>query len=475
MPQIPFVGASYRARSTNLDAQACINFFPVVGESGTARVVKALYGTPGRRPLVTAPVLGVRGMHVPTNGSDAIVVVATKVYRLSKAGVLTAIGSVDTVATPVRIKDNGTSAIIVTGENGFVVNLTANTVTRIADAGFYGADDIHFLNTYGILNKPGTNIFYITGPNTVTFNPLDFATAESNSEPIIAHIVSHGDILIFKESVTEIWRTTTSAAFPFARDTNASIEHGCAAGRSVFSLDNTVFWVGKNAEGGGIVWRLDGYTPKRVSTEAIEYALSSYPRIDDAIAWTYQQEGHSFYMLSFPSGNATWGYDVMTQLWHQRAYLDPRTGKLGRDRTSCHIYFGGQHIVGDYQTGDLCTLDLNYYKDGLDTMPAIRAASYVYKADRGRIAHIRLEIEVEGGVGLNSGQGVAPISYLDWSDNNGKEWSNKYPSSMGAQGKYATRVFWTRLGSSRARIYRLTITDPVKRVVLGAILNPGTQ
>lgn len=473
MPRVPFVGASYRERSSFLDAQACINLFPVVAGSGTAKAVRALYGTPGRRPLVSAAESVVRGEHNPTNGGDAIVVVGSKVYRLSKAFVLTAIGDVDASTTLVNIKDNGSQAVIVTGPNGYSVDLVTNIVTQITSAAFYGANNIQFLNTYGILNKPGTNIFYITGPNTITFNALDFASAESNSEPIIAHIVNHGDLILFKESVTEIWRVVPSAAFPFARDTNASIEHGCAARNSVASLDNTVFWLGKSAEGAGIVWRLNGYTPQRVSTDAIEYAIAGYSRMDDAIAYSYQQEGHTFYKITFPSGNATWVYDVGTQLWHQQAYLDPVTGVLGRDRSNCHMYFNGKHVTGDYLTGDLRTLDLDYYLDGLDPMPAIRAAAYIYKADFGLLAHIRLQVDIEPGVGSNNGQGVNPLAWLDWSDTGGKTWSNSYSSSLGAQGKYRTRLFWTRLGSARTRVYRLTISDPVKRVILGAVLNPG--
>lgn len=472
MPQIPFVGPSYRARSSALDAQACINFFPVLGESGTAKAVKALYATPGRRPLVSAADNVVRGMHAPTDGGNAIVVAGSSVYRLSRAFMLTKIGTIDSLVTPVVIKDNGTQAVIVTGPAGYTVQLGSNEVTRISDDAFYGADNIQFLSTYGILNRPNSNLFYITGSNEITFDALDFASAESNSEPIVTFVVNHGDLIFFKESVTEIWRTTSNPDFPFARDTNAFIEHGCAARNSAATMDNTVFWLGKSIEGGGIVWRLNGYTPQRVSTDAIEYAIAGYPRMDDAIAYSYQQEGHTFYVISFPSGNTTWTYDVATQMWHQRAYLDPVTGQLGRDRSNCHMYFNGKHITGDFLTGDLRTFDLDYFLDGLDPMPSIRAASYIYKADYGRLAHVRLQIDIEAGVGTNSGQGVNPLARLDWSDDGGKTWSSIHSQSMGAMGKYKTRLVWTRLGHARSRVYRITISDPVKRVILGAVLNP---
>jgi hypothetical protein len=473
MPQIPFVGASYQERSASLDCQACINLFPVLGESGTAKAVKALYGTPGTRPLVSAADGVVRGMLNPTTGTDAVVVVGSTVYRMNKAFVLTPIGSIDSLSTPVSIDDNGLQAVIVTGPNGYVVDLSANTVNQIADPAFYGADRVDFLNTYAIFNRPGTNQFYLSGANEITFDPLDFATAESNYEPIINFIVSHDEIIFFKQTVTEIWRASGNADFPFARDTNAAIEQGCAARDSVASLDNTVFWLGQNADGGGIIYRMNGYTPQRVSTDAIEFAIASYGKISDATAYAYQQEGHTFYQITFPTGGATWDFDVATQMWHQRAYLNPSTGNLERHRSNCHMYFNGKHVVGDYKTGDLYTLDLDYFMDGAsDPLPAIRAASHIAESDYGWIVHNRLQIDIESGVGLSTGQGATPLAMLDWSDDGGKNWSNQHRASVGHIGSFLTRLRWNRLGRARNRVYRITISDPVKRVIIGASLNP---
>lgn len=470
--QIPFVGASYRERSSNLDAQACINLFPVLGESGTAKAVRALYGTPGTRLLASAPGGIIRGLHRPTSGARSIVVAGSTVYRMADDFTLEEIGTVDALSTRVKIDDNGLQAVIVTGPRGYVVDLSSNSVMQITSEAFYGADNVDFMDTYAIFNRHGTNQFYISGSNEITFDALDFASAESNYEPIVRHVVNHDELILFKKTVTEIWRSTSNPDFPFARDKNASIEQGCAAADSVASMDNSVFWLGNNTEGAGIVWRLNGYTPLRVSTDALEYAIAGYGDISDATGYAYQQEGHTFYMLTFPSGGATWCYDAATQLWHQRAYLNPATGKLERHRSNCHMYFAGLHIVGDYQNGNLYALDLDYYSDNNDPMPAIRASSHLANGDYKWIIHNRLQIDIEAGVGLNDGQGVAPVGMLDWSDDGGKTWSNQHPEDMGDIGEYGHRLRWDRLGRARTRTYRLTISDPVKRVILGASLNP---
>lgn len=476
MPQVPFVGAAYQARSRNLDAQVCINLFPVLGESGTAKAPVALYGTPGTKPLFELDDGPVRSLHVPTNGTDLIVVSGSSVYRvvagIGKSPSFRKIGDVDGGTAPVSITDNGTQAVIVMGDTGYIVDLSSNSVTQITDEAFYGATSVDILITFAIFNRPRTNQFYISGSNTITFDALDFASAESNAEPIVRLLVNHADIVIFKQTVTEIWRASGDADFPFARDTNAAIEQGCAAPWSAVSMDNSVFWVGNAAEGGGIVWRLDGYTPRRVSTDAIEYAIASYGDISDAIGYAYQQEGHTFYVLTFPSANATWCYDAATQLWHQRAYLDPTTGALGRHRSNCHVYYNGLHIVGDFETGGLYTLDLDYMQDGADPLPAIRAASHISGPDEGWAIHNRLQVIMETGVGLIDGQGAAPVALLDWSNDGGHTWSSQHEAAIGRIGEYRARVRWNRLGRARDRVYRLTISDPVKRVILGAVLNP---
>jgi hypothetical protein len=476
MPQVPFVGASYQERSKNLDAQACINFFPVMGESGSAKSVAALYGTPGTRRLTQLDDAPVRGIHVPTNGGALLIVSGASVYRvvigLNVATSITKIGSVEAGTTPVCITDNGAQAVIVNGTKGYVVDLTTNTVLQIADPAFYGASSVDILITYMIFNRPGTNQFYISGSDAVTFDALDFASAESNAEPIVRLLVSHSDIVIFKKTVTEIWRPNGNADFPFSRDTNAAIEQGCAAPWSAVTMDNSVFWIGNAVEGGGIVWRLDGYTPRRVSTDALEYAIASYGDISDAVGYSYQQEGHTFYVLSFPSAGITWCYDAATNLWHQRAYLNPETGNLERHRSNMHAYYGGLHIVGDYVRGDLYALDLDYYSDGSDPMPSIRAASHISGPDYQWMIHNRLQIDMEVGFGLQEGYAAQPRAMLDWSDDGGHTWSREHWASIGRQGEYAARVRWNQLGRARNRVYRVTISDPVKRVILGAALNP---
>jgi hypothetical protein len=315
---------------------------------------------------------------------------------------------------------------------------------------------------------------------------------------------------VFGTDSVEVWYDSGAADFPLTRVQGAFNEIGCVSAFSVAKLDNGLFWLGTDARGQGIVYRANGYTGVRVSTHAIEYAIAQYGNISDAIAYTYQQEGHAFYVLTFPSGNATWVYDVSTQVWHERAGFD--SGNFMRHRSNCQCNFGGNIIVGDFQSGNIYRFDLDVYADNGSIQKWLRSwrALPTGQNNLKRTAHHSLQLDCETGVGLN-GYVVAEITYLmtednnylitesndylitdqgavvtqgsdpqvmlRWSDDGGHTWSNEHWSPIGKIGAYGHRTFWRRLGMTlklRDRVYELSGTDPNKIAIMGAelILSP---
>ena len=227
-------------------------------------------------------------------------------------------------------------------------------------------------------------------------------------------------------------------------------------------MDNSVFWLGDD----GIVYRAAGYQPQRVSTHAIEHAIEGYATLADALAFTYSQEGHSFYVLTFPDA-ATWVYDASTQLWHERESRDSEGRGLARWRVNAYADAYNQHVVGDYQTGQLYTLDLDEpTENGL----CIRreAVSAPVAATGQRLKMARLELELETGVGRTTGFGATPQAMIQFSDDGGRTWSNERWATLGRIGQYRRRVRWYRMGQFRERYLRLTLADPVKVALIGA-------
>ncbi len=354
MIPFPFVGGSYQSRSLNFDAQRSVNLFPVLSESGTSRSVAMLTTTPGHRKWLDVGDGPVRGL-LRVDGSTLLVASGRTLYRVSAGRVATAIGNIGGAGL-VQMASNGKQAMVVHRTGGFFVDLTTWALT--VAPGFAGADAVAFLDGRFIWNRPGTGEFALGQLYGTAIDPLEFATAEGSPDALVGLIVDHRELWLFGAATTEVWYTSGDPDFPMARISNAFIEHGCAAPNSIAKLDNTVFWLGADETGQGMLWRAAGYTPQRVSTFPMEDAWSRYDRIDDAEAFAYQQSGQSFYVISFPSANTTWAYDVAANLWHERAWRDPVTTAPLRWRYSTHVFFNNEHLVGDDTNGKLYLLFL---------------------------------------------------------------------------------------------------------------------
>lgn len=464
--RIPFVGPSYEARSSNVDAQRTLNCFMEM-DNASPRAPVALYGTPGLRKVATLPMGPVRGS-IAENGFVWLVSGNT-VYRMAAGYIVTTVGTIGTSAGVVSIASNGTQLILLDGVAGYIVDMTLNTVAVISDVDFpNGVKRCAYSDGYFIVTgRVDSQQFWISSIlDGTAWNGLDFASAEGAPDNTIGLIVDHRELWLFGDTSAEVWVNTGDATFPFQRSGNVFIEHGCAASASVAKLDNTVFWLGGGETGPGIVWRANGYTPMRISTHAIEFAIAQYGDISDAYAMTYQQEGHGFYVLSFPSSGKTWAYDVSTQMWHERAYSNPNTGVETQWRPSCHAMLGNEHIMGDGLDGRLYVLDMDYFTDDGDNILRLRTAATQEQLQT-RLFFNELQVDMQTGVG---GDGPATLM-LRYSNDGGHSWSNVKEASVGLTGQYGARARFQRLGAGRNRTWEISMTDQCRFVVLGGLVD----
>jgi hypothetical protein len=469
MQPLPFIGGSYTARSLNFDASKTINLYAEASGSGQSKSIAMLIGCPGTRRFATLAGGGVRGC-IRFSAAISVVVIGANVYTVTTAGVGTLIGSIDFDVTPVSMASNGQVIMLVTGAFGYQVNPTAPTaVAQITNTAFLGADRVDYIDGYFVFNKPGTAQFQITGLLTTNIDPLDFASAEGAPDLLISLLVDHREVWLFGETSTEVFFNSGNSDFPFERIQGAFIQQGCAAKNTPARLGNSVAWLSANEQGQGMVLRAEGYQPTRISTHAVEYAIAQYSRIDDAIGFTYQCEGHSFYVLTFPTANATWVYDDNTQLWHERAWRNPADGSLNRHRAQCVMAFSNKIIVGDWENPYLYIWDLDTYTDDGGILPAIRQVPHAASPDNCWQFFHKLWIDMETGVGLNGTvQGSDPQVMLQWSDDGGHVFGTEVWATAGKIGDRKRRVNFRRMGRSRDRVFRMTFTDPVKRIFIGA-------
>jgi hypothetical protein len=472
----PILGSSYVARSINAADNRMVNLFPeVVPEGGKEPAF--LNRAPGlqfQQTIGTGPIRALWAHQ--TNGSDFYVVSGTEFYKVTGlTATPTKLGDV-TGTGPVSIADNGTQIFLACNPDGFIYNEVTNVFAQITDPDFTGAVTVGYLDGYFVYNEPNSQKVWVTQLlDGTSVDPLDFASAEGSPDGLVGLIVDHREAWLFGTDSVEVWYDSGAADFPLQRIQGAFNEIGCVSAYTIAKMDNGLFWLGTDARGQGIVYRANGYTGVRISTHAIEYAIAQYGNISDAIAYTYQQEGHAFYVLTFPSGNATWVYDVATQAWHERAGWNTAIGEFTRHRSNCQCNFGGNTVVGDYENGNIYTLDLNVYADNGGIQKWLRSwrALPTGQNNLKRTAQHSLQLDCESGTGLITGQGSDPEIMLRGSDDGGHTWSNEHLSKMGKIGEYYRRVFWRRLGMTlklRDRVYEVSMTDPVKTAIMGAEL-----
>lgn len=358
-----FLGQSYTARSLNLASDRLINLYAEMAPEG--KDIGAFFGTPGLRQVLDTGNAGpIRGMCSFFNVTLLFVSGETLYYVDALTDTPAALGTIAGAGRVSMVPNQEDKVFIVAGTNAYIYNFITSTLTQVAP-GIISAvpgGTCDFLASYFIFEERSTSTWYIW--DGVTFDPLDNGVAEGTPDHLIAVLADHNEAWLFGDLSTEVWASSGDPDFPFERIPGALIPQGCVAKFTPVRLDNSVFWLGRNEFGYGVVWRANGYTPARVSTHAVELAIQSYGDISDAFAFGYQQEGHAFYQITFPSANATWVYDAATNLWHERASRDPETGGLGRHRANCATFFQNEIVVGDWRTGKLFVYDLASYTDG---------------------------------------------------------------------------------------------------------------
>jgi hypothetical protein len=433
---------------------------------------------PKRQPIVLrrAPGIGefadtgqpeVRGSIEMPDGT-LFAVAGANLYSVSSGGTATALAGTPISGNgPVRVATNGTE-IVVTPGNGEGFASDGSTVSQISDPDFTadggGADPV-FLDGFLVFRRPGSARFINTGLNDLTFNALDVATVEGAPGNLVGLQVNNRELVLVKEKSSELWYNAgNSPGSPFSRSPNGFKEApGCAASLSLATQDNAPFMLASDR-----TFRRLGPVWERVSQFGIEGILQRMAQISDCIALPYTQEGHLFIAFTFRNAGRTLVYDVTIREWHERESRI-NTVSLGFWRPSCITQAYGKQIVGDGQSGKLGILDPDIHEEWGEPQVVDFTFQPVY-AERNRVFHRRLELHIGAGMGLTSGQGQNPLATLFISEDGGQTWRSRDVRSLGKIGEYRKRVQWWGLGSSRDRVYRIQISDPVRVFVVDALL-----
>lgn len=459
--KIPLVGESYTARSLTFDAQRTVNMFPEFSTSGSSKEVSCLIGTPGLTLFGSVASTGCRGAYEAQG--RAFFVFGSTLYEITASGTSNALGAVPGSA-PVGMVDDGVNLVITCGSYGAYLPLATNILTVYPSTSiFSGCTAPEYLDSYIAFNQPNSPTWYLSDPgNAISFVGDFFAARNGGQDDLCRLAATNRLMLLLGTQTSEFWTDTGNSGFPFQFISGAFIEVGCMAPFSVAKLPQQVFWLAQDRRGFGEVWMCQGPQAQRISTHPIEEALQGYgySNLQNATAYTYQQDGHSFYCLNVPGAPTTWCYDIVTQLWHERTYFNLITGQEERHRAQFAIHVFGKVLVGDYASGNIYFFDQGNYTDNGNSIVRVRTFPHI-DDDMRRLFFDWLTVDMQTGIGLAFGQGQNPTLMLSYSNDGGYTWSSEITVSAGLIGQYKARARWVRLGMTRDRVFKLRISDPV--------------
>lgn len=466
-----FVGGTVLARAPSVAHELTINMFPARVPSPDGKGPLVLYGAPGstidtdlgtRQPVRAAFSQDGRAGFVSGDG----------LFEYFGPGSVIRRGSVALDTMPATICSNGLAAnqwFVVSGGRGYIFNLSTNAFAVIADADFpANAVMGGYMDGYFFVLVADGRFFISALNNGTSWAAADVARRSQGSDTWRAMVIDPPTIWLLGSYTTEPWYDNGAAAFPFTAIPNAFIDVGVAAPFSAAMVGGQLCWLGQNREGIRAVYATP---PQQFSampiSDAIAPALADYTRVDDAIGWGEAWDGHLFYVLTFPTQNVTWVFDLSGERVqvHQRGYW--RNGEWEAWRGRSHCVVNGRHLVGSRLTGIVYEQSLNTYDDAGDDLRWLRQPPRVWLANQ-RLFQDHLELHQEPGVG-GMGPGDPRVD-LEWSNDGGHTWSNVHQASLGRQGTYLTRVHWRQLGAARDRVYRFSGTAPTRRAFVGADL-----
>ncbi len=469
--KLPFVGGSYEGRSSNVSPETCLNLFYEKTNSG-----ESLVGTAGSTLLVTPKQGEVRGGIAYNN--LAYFVVGDTLYEINSAGTATSRGTLLTSSGKVSMAHNGWGVnaqtngnqeiFIADGPYGYIYDNTTSTLAQITDTDFTTSKTVTFIDGYFIFNQnDSSGRFWLTqlysGTSILTG---DLSTAEGNPDPLQAVLADNRLLFLFGEESLEVWWNSGDLDNTFQRYQGGFKQHGCVAAHSPARFDNTVVWLSRNDRGDGqVVMMGEGYMPRVISPPELNHEISTYKNLEQAFAYSYQHEGHEFYVITFPGNAATWAYDASTQQWHRRSHIINDIDS--RERYSCHVFAFGEHLFGDMLNGGIYKLD-----GSIGTFNSARVhrqrRTQPIADEEGKVRIASVQLDMEEGLGSGS-EANDDQFWLSVSKNGGHTYGNSIMKNAGEGGDWARRVIWRKLGEARNWIFQ-TDTWTSKRPVLKGLI-----
>ena len=473
VPWPTFCGGSNVSQSSIADDQELVNWYMEPSDVPGGKTPANLYPTPGVESRVVA--VQTPGRALFHQDGRAFCVIGAVFYEvINTAGTLsfTSRGAVAVDANPATICGNGAGGgqlFITSGDVGYCFNLTTNTLTtERASGNRMGA----MLDGYFLVLDASDSTLYVSDLlDGTTWDPTQYAQRSTAPDPWVALVVPEAarEIWLLGQETSEVWNNAGTFPFPFVPIPGALMAYGCAAPFSAKAVEGGLLWVSRTSNGQGNVVMATGGGPAKVSTFAVSWSFHAYTTISDAIGASYAAAGHTFYLLTLPTEDATWALDLSTRWWAKRGTWLSGSNRYEAWRLWYHAFAFGTHLGLDGTGGTLYEVSETYGYD-VDSLPIrrVRRTPSLFN-DREPIFLVCLEVVLESGVGSYSGAPVVPVIVLRLSRDGGKTWGAERTRSIGALWAYSQRIRWWRCGSGSDLVAEFVVTDPVPFRLMGCV------
>lgn len=477
-----FIGPSYSDQNPITDPEDLYNWYLERSESPGATAPQSYIPTPGAASFATSIAVGCRGNFTDDQTGRSFSVQGGSFVELSAGGVVTVRGAVAVDGNPATISTNGVGGgqlLITSGSNAYSYDLATDTLTlEVAGEATQGA----VLYGFGLIfDKVTGNVRLSDLFDLTTWDPTQFFARSINTDPWQAmHVTPYGYIVLPGTQTGENWYNAGTSPIPFAPDPSGNFGYGIAATFSIQQCRDAVIWLSSGIEGDFQVVKMSGFTPDRISTHPLEFALAGYNDamgLSDAIGQVHGEHGHTFYCLHFPRSKATWAWDRLTQQWAKRATWISETSSWTYWRPMFHTFAFGKQLMGDPETNVIYELD---HSTGTDVdgrvIRRLRKSPLVQNENK-RIVVDTFELLMQVGIGIVTGQGSDPIVMLRVSRDGGFTWGNQQSLHAGQMGEYWRRVIKYNAGMGRKFVFEVSVTDPVPFRITSALIQvrPTTE
>jgi hypothetical protein len=466
--RVQLFGIGQKGVSPVINAQERINCYAEI-QTENDRTNMALVGMPGKTLLVDLGASTSRGIwSVDTLPVPVYFTVHQgTLYSVNNAGTASVIGTIGTTSGDISMADDGTFLVLVDGLNGYVYNMrTFGALTKITDGNFTTSPKyVTWQDNYFIVTSGSTNQWQLSqispsvDPTVWPADQINFTGSAPGA--LQAGMADHSILNLFGNVYTEFWQDTGAADFPYAAIPGSAQEFGLASAWSLFKYDNSLAGLFRNKMGEVNMSRMSGFRLDRISNFELEGIINDYSSVSDCRAFGYMFGGHPMAQFSFPTANRSWLYDGSQRLWSQ---LKDAAGNRDWGEKFCN--FLNQKVITDYRSGRIYKIDDTVYSNNGEAFPMEVTSKHIWNDDK-YLGIQQLQVDVESGVGLATGQGSNPQMMLLVSKDGGRTFVEVAWSSIGKVGAYTQRVIWRSLGAAQDWVLRLRVTDPVKRVLTG--------